>query len=156
MICDKLKKYLDENGAKYEVISHSEAFTAQEVAQAMHVKGRTLVKVVVINSDKGHIMVALPADRRVDITLLRSELGLKLAALSSEQEMKRLFPDCEVGAMPPFGNLYALPVYVDKALAADPEIYFQAGTHYEAVRMSYADFERLVKPGVLSAGRKAA
>jgi len=156
MLSDKLKKYLDDNRIRYEVISHGEAYTAQEVAQAMHVKGQMLVKVVVINSDKGHMMLALPADRRVDISALRADLGLRLAALTSEQEMKKLFPDCDTGAMPPFGNLYDMPVYVDRSLTSDPEIYFQAGSHYEAVRMSYADFERLVKPRVLEASRKAA
>jgi Ala-tRNA(Pro) deacylase len=156
MVCEKLKKYLDDNGVKYEVVRHGEAFTAQEIAAAMHVKGKALVKVVVVSSDKGHIMVALPADRRIDIAALRADIGLKLASLATEQELKRLFPDCDLGAMPPFGNLYDIPVYVDKALTEDPEIYFQAGTHYEAVKMAYVDFERLVKPMVLDASRKAA
>jgi len=156
MVCEKLKSYLDENGVKYEVMRHGEAFTAQEVAAVMHVKGKMLVKVVIVRSDKGHIMVALPADRRVDIAVLRSELGLKMAALATEEEFKKLFRDCDVGAMPPFGNLYGIPVYVDSVLAEDREIYFQAGTHYEVMRMDYADFERLVAPKVLDASRKAA
>jgi Ala-tRNA(Pro) deacylase len=156
MICDKLKKYLDENKAQYEVLRHSEAYTAQEVAQTMHVKGRQLVKVVIINGDRGHIMVALPADRRVDIAHLRADLGLKLASLATEREFKAMFPDCEAGAMPPFGNLYNIPVYVDKALTLDDDIFFQAGTHYESVRMAYSDFERLVRPQVLDLSRKAA
>jgi len=156
MVCDKLKRFLDENKAVYEVVRHGEAYTAQEVAQTMHVKGRQLVKVVMINGDRGYLMVALPADRRVDIAHLRAELGLKLAALATEQEFKAMFPDCEAGAMPPFGNLYNIPVYVDRALTEDTEIFFQAGTHYEAVRMAYADYERLVMPQVLDLGRKAA
>ena len=156
MICEKLKKYLDENGVKYEVLRHGEAFTAQEIAAAMHVKGKMLVKVVIVNSDRGHIMVALPADRRVDIAALRADLGLKMAALATEEEFKRLFPDCDVGAMPPFGNLYNIPVYVDKSLTLDKDIVIQAGTHYEAIRLDYADFDRLVRPKVLEASRKAA
>jgi len=156
MLCDKLKGFLDKEGVPYEVMRHGEAYTAQEIAQTLHVKGKMLVKVVVIKSDKGHMMLALPADRRVDIAQLRADLGLKMAALTGEDEIKRLFPDCEVGAMPPFGNLYGVPVYVDRALTEDKDIFFQAGTHYEAVKMSYADFERLVHPVVLEASRKAA
>lgn len=156
MICEKLKKYLEENGVSYEVIKHGEAYTAQEIAAAMHVSGGMLVKVVMLNSDKGNIMVALPADRVVDISKLREQLGFRIAALAREEEFKRLFPDCEVGAMPPFGNLYGIPVYVDETLTQDEHIVFQAGTHYEAVKMSYADFDRLVRPDVMRASRKAA
>jgi len=156
MVCDKLKKYLDVEGVKYEVVRHSETFTAQELAAALHVRGRMLVKVVVLKTEQGYIMAALPADRRVDIAALRSELGMKLAALASEDEFKRLFQDCEPGAMPPFGNLYGLKVYVDKSLTLDTDIYFPAGNHYEVVKMNYADFERLVKPGYFEASRKAA
>ncbi len=156
MMCEKLKRYLDENKVGYEVIRHGEAYTAQELAAAMHVKGRLMVKVVIVNSEKGYIMAALPADRRVDIAALRTALGLKMVALATEEEFKRLFPDCEPGAMPPFGNLYNIPVYVDKVLTEDRDIVFQAGNHYEAVKMGYGDFERLVKPGHLEASRKAA
>jgi len=156
MVCEKLKRYLDENGAGYEVIKHGEAYTAQEIAAALHVKGGMLVKVVMINSDKGNIMVAVPADRVVDIAKLREQLGLRVAALAREAEFKRLFPDCEVGAMPPFGNLYGIPVYVDELLTTDEYIVFQAGTHYEAIKMKYADYERLVNPAVMRATRKAA
>jgi Ala-tRNA(Pro) deacylase len=156
MVCEKLKKYLDDNGVRYEVLRHGEAFTAQEIAAAMHVKGKMLVKVVILNSDRGYIMVALPADRRVDIAALRAGLGLKMAALASEEEFRMLFPDCEAGAMPPFGNLYNVPVYVDRSLTLDRDIVFNAGTHYEAVKISYEDFEKLVKPKVLEASRKAA
>ena len=156
MVCEKLRKYLDGEGAKFEVVRHSEAFTAQELAAALHVSGRMLVKVVVLKTEQGYIMVALPADRRVDIAALRSELGMKLAALASEDEFKMLFPDCEPGAMPPFGNLYGLKVYADKSLTLDKDIYFQAGNHYEVVRMNFDDYERLVKPGYFESSRKAA
>ncbi|MBI5695078.1 MAG: YbaK/EbsC family protein [Nitrospirae bacterium] len=156
MICDKLKKYLDDNGVLYQVRRHGEAYTAQEIAESMHVKGHMLVKVVMIKSEQGYMMAALPADRRIDIALLRDGLGLKMAALASEAEFRKLFPDCEPGAMPPFGNLYGIPVYVDRSLTEDPEILFQAGNHYEAVRIKYADFARLVQPKVMEASRKAA
>jgi Ala-tRNA(Pro) deacylase len=156
MMSEKLKRYLDENKVGYEVIRHGEAFTAQEIAAAMHVKGKMLVKVVIVGSEKGYLMVALPADRRVDIAALRADLGLKMASLATEDEFRRMFPDCEAGAMPPFGNLYNIPVYVDKALTEDEDIIFQAGNHYEAVKIAYKDFERLVKPGYLEASRKAA
>jgi Ala-tRNA(Pro) deacylase len=156
MVCEKLKKYLDDNGVGYDVMTHGEAFTAQELAEMMHVKGGVLVKVVMMNSDRGNLMVALPADRVVDIAKLREQLGLRMAAIARESEFKKLFPDCEVGAMPPFGNLYGLPVYVDESLTADEYIVFQAGTHYESIRLKYADFERLVGPAVMRASRKAA
>lgn len=157
MVSDKLKKYLEENGVAYEVITHGEAFTAQEIAAAMHVKGGMLVKVVLLKGEKGLIMAAIPADRVVDIASLRDELGLRLAALARENEFKDVFPDCEVGTMPPFGNLYGIPVYVDKALSGYGDIVFQAGTHYEAIKMRYADFEWLVSPQVVKkSSRKAA
>jgi len=156
MVCDKLKKALEAAGAKYEVIPHGEAFTALEVAERTHVKGNMVVKVVMVKSDKGFVMAALPADRRVDIAALREALGLKMAALASEAEFRRLFPDCEPGAMPPFGSLYGIPVYVDSSLALDDEIVFQAGNHYEVVKMSYADYERVAAPTVLSLSKKAA
>jgi len=156
MVCEKLKKYMDDNGVEYEVMTHGEAFTAQEIAAMMHVSGGILVKVVMMNSDRGNLMVALPADRIVDIAKLREQLGLRMAAIAREDEFRKLFPDCEVGAMPPFGNLYGVPVYVDETLTADEYIVFQAGTHYEAIRMKYADFERLVGPSVMRASRKAA
>jgi len=156
MINEKLRKYLDENGVDYEVIRHGEAYTAQELAAAMHVRGRNFVKVVILKSEQGFIMVALPADRVIDIAALRADLGFKVAALASEMEVKKLFPDCETGAMPPFGNLYDLPVYVDRNLTRDRHIVFQGGTHYESIKVRYSDFERLVNPQFLEASRQAA
>ena len=156
MLSEKLKKYLDENGVKYEVLRHGEAYTAQEVAASMHIKGKMLVKVVILNTERGFIMVALPADRKIDIALLRADLGFRLVTLATEDEFKKLFPDCEPGAMPPFGNLYGIPVYVDRTLTEDKDIVYNAGTHYEAVKMSYPDFARLVSPQILDASRRAA
>ena len=156
MASERLKKFLDDNGVKYEMLRHGEAYTAQEIAAAMHVRGRNLVKVVILKTEKGYIMVALAADRVVDIAALRADLGFRFAALATESEFKMIFPDCEAGAMPPFGNLYGVPVFADRKLAEDRYIVFQAGTHYEAIRMSYRDFERLVRPHYLEASRKAA
>lgn len=156
MLNEKLKKYLDSNGVKYGVLRHGEAYTAQEIAATMHVSGKMLVKVVMLKSDKGFIMLALPADRRVDIPAVVADLGLKMATLASEDDFRRLFPDCDAGAMPPFGNLYGVPVYVDKSLAGARHVIFQAGTHSEAVKMSYDDFIRLADPQQIEASRQAA
>ena len=148
MLSERLTKYLEANGVKYEVLRHGEAYTAQEVAASMHVHGRMLVKVVIVKSEKGFMMVALPADRRVDISTLRADLGLHFAALATEAEFKKIFPDCEAGAMPPFGQLYGLPVWVDACFPKAGEFTFQAGNHHEVVRMRYAEYERLARPVV--------
>jgi Ala-tRNA(Pro) deacylase len=156
MITEKLKKYLDESGVRYEALRHGEAYTAQETASTMHVSGKNMVKSVILKGDTGYLMAVLPADRRVDVAALRADLGFRMVALATEDEIKKIFPDCEAGAMPPFGNLYGLPVYADSALREDKHIVFNAGTHDEAVRMTYADFFRLVRPLVIEATRKAA
>jgi Ala-tRNA(Pro) deacylase len=156
MITEKLKKYLDENGVRYEALRHGEAYTAQEIASTMHISGKNLVKSVILKSDRGYLMAVLPADRRVDVAALRADLGFRMVTLASEEEIKKIFPDCEAGAMPPFGNLYGLPVYADAALREDKNIVFNAGTHHEAVRMTYTDFFRLVRPIVIEATKKAA
>lgn len=148
----KLKRYLEQNNAPYEVLVHEEVYTAQELAQALHTPGRALVKAVVVKTDGGYAMAVLPASRRIDFTALREVVGAPALALASEKELAALFPEAEIGAMPPFGNLYNLPVFVDESLLADEYIAFNAGTHYEAVRMLFRDFERLVKPRVASFG----
>lgn len=155
MVNEKLRKYLDDSGVPYEVITHGEAYTAQEIAESMHVKGGKLAKVVMLKSEIGFIMAVVPADRVVDISKLRQAMNIKMAALAGESEFKSVFPDCDVGAMPPFGNLYGIPVSVDKSLAGD-DIVFQAGTHYEAIRMRFDDYKELVRPLIMSAVRKAA
>ena len=144
----KLKRFLDENDVKYVSISHSQAFTAQEVAASAHVPGKELAKVVMVKLDGEMAMAVLPAPSQVDLESLRGVAGADEAELAGEEEFEELFPDCEVGAMPPFGNLWDLDVYVDEELREDEEIAFDAGSHTELVRMSYEDFERLVKPTV--------
>jgi Ala-tRNA(Pro) deacylase len=149
-ILTKLREYLDRNGVHYEVLAHRQAFTAQEVAEAQHVKGKDLAKVVMLRSGASFIMAVLPAPYRVDLPRARTALGKADAVLATEQEFAGLFPQCEPGAMPPFGNLYDLPVCVDQTLTRDEEIVFNAGSHTQTVRMKYADFARLVKPQVVS------
>jgi len=138
---------LNENKVRYEILHHPEAITAQRIAQAEHVKARHHAKVVIIKSGEQHLMAALPADHQIDLEKFAKAIG-KAAALDAEAEFKPLFPDCAVGAMPPFGNLYGLPTYVDKRLAEEDYIVFEAGTHTDAIKMSYRDYEKIVKPRV--------
>jgi len=144
----RLKEFLDSNKVKYVAISHSQAFTAQEIAASAHIPGRQLAKTVMVTLDGDMAMAVLPATDHVDLRLLKKAAGAKKAKLAGEREFKDLFPDCEIGAMPPFGNLYDLEVYVAASLAQGEEIAFNAGSHTELIRMAYADFERLVKPKV--------
>ncbi|GAB4241710.1 MAG: YbaK/EbsC family protein [Acidobacteriota bacterium] len=146
----QVKQFLDENQVPYVTISHSPAYTAQGIAAAAHVKGKELAKVVMIKVDGRLAMAVLPAPYKVNFDKLREAIGCREVTLAAEEEFGHLFPDCELGAMPPFGNLYGLDVYVAKSLTEDEEIAFNAGTHSELIRMAYKDFERLVKPKVLS------
>lgn len=147
-ILAKLKQYLDENAVRYEVLSHRLAYTAQEVAAAQHVKGREFAKVVMAKAGDGFVMAVLPAMAKLDTGKLARAAGGAQVQLASEQEFERLFPNCDAGAMPPFGNLFGLPVYVDRSLAKDETIVFQAGTHLDTVRMRFDDFARLAAPVV--------
>ena len=149
-ILTKLREYLDTQKVPYEVLSHRQAFTAQEVAQAQHVPGRELAKVVMVRSGGAFVMLVVPAPYRVDLERAKSAVGKTDLVLATEDEFKGLFPHCEAGAMPPFGNLYDLPVYVDQTLTRDEEIVFNAGTHTQTVKMKYADFARLVQPKVVA------
>jgi Ala-tRNA(Pro) deacylase len=138
---------LDESKVGYEILHHPEAVTAQRIAQAEHVKGRHHAKVVMVKSGEQHLMTVLPAHHQIDLAKVEKAIG-KTASLNTEQEFKSLFPDCAVGAMPPFGNLYSLPTYVDKSLAEEDYIVFEAGTHTDAIKLSYRDYEKIVKPRV--------
>ena len=144
----KLKEHLDSEKIKYVTLSHSPAYTAMEVAESAHVPGGSLAKTVMIKLDGRMAMAVLPSTRKVDLNLLRESAGAEEAKLATEEEFKRLFPDCETGAMPPFGNLYGMDVYVSPSLAEDDQIAFNAGTHTEVMWLAYRDFERLVKPSV--------
>lgn len=139
---------LKENNIRYKVVTHPEVYTAQEIAATMHVPGKNMAKSVMIKAKDRFIMAVLPASWRVDFNKLKEVLKEKELKLASEDKFKGLFPDCEPGAEPPFGNLYNITTIVDKSLAEDEYISFNAGTHYEAVEMSYQDYANLVKPTV--------
>ena len=142
----KLKSFLDENKIKYVSIKHSSAYTAQEIAAIAHIPGKDLAKTVIIKIDGKMAMAVLPASFKVSFENLKDTLGVKEARLAYEQEFIDKFPDCEVGAMPPFGNIYGMEVYVAESLAEDEEIAFNACSHTELIKMSFSDFEKLVKP----------
>ncbi len=149
MACAKLQEFLDSQGVKYVSIRHSPAFTAQEIAASAHIPGRELAKTVVVKLDDRYAIVVLPATEMVHMNRLREQTGAERVELASEEELRTLFPDCEVGAMPPFGNLYDLETFVSPSLADDEEIAFNAGTHTELIRMACEDYLRLARPTVL-------
>ncbi len=148
MPLSKLREFLDSHNIKYLVISHSLAYTAQGVAALAHVSGKKLAKTVIVKIDGILAMAVVPASEHVDLDQLRSLTGAKIVEVASEREFKDAFPDCETGAMPPFGNLYDMAVYADISLSQQEEITFSAGTHRELVRMPWADMARLVNPTV--------
>ena len=149
MPAKRLKEFLDSHNVKYVTLSHSPAYTAQEIAALMHIPGKELVKTVMVKIDGKVAMAVLPASYRVDFDLLKQAAGAKRVDLAGEQEFTDMFPECEVGAMPPFGNLYGMEVYAAEVLAEDEEIAFNAGSHNELIRLPYKDFERLVQPKVV-------
>lgn len=153
----KLREFLDSQHVKYVLISHSVAYTAQGIAALAHIPGKELAKTVMVKLDGQLAMAVLPASALVDLPSLKNAARSKTIELAGELEFRGKFPDCETGAMPPFGNLYDIPVYVDESLTRDIEIAFNAGSHRELVRMAYADFERLVKPTIarFAAGKHA-
>jgi len=145
---ERLEQYLRENGVGFEVMTHSQAFTAQEMAAALHVPGEQVAKVVIACADERMIMLVLPAPSRIHMDKLRALAGAEKVRLAEEKEFADLFPDCATGAMPPFGNLYDVPVYVDTALSQVDDIVFRVGTHRETIKMDYGDYERLAQPVV--------
>lgn len=144
----KLREFLDSKHVKYVSINHSPAYTAQEIAASAHIRGKELAKTVMVTLDGRLAMAVLPASRKVGFDMLREVAGAGDVQLASEQAFRDMFPGCEVGAMPPFGNLYEMDVYVSKSLTQDEEIAFNAGSHTELIRMAYKDFEQLVNPKV--------
>jgi Ala-tRNA(Pro) deacylase len=146
---ERIANYLRDHDVSYEVQHHREVYTAQEVAESEHVPGRLVAKVVVVLADGQKALLVLPATHRVDLTRAAHALGVADVRLAHEEEFAANFPDCEIGAIPPFGNLYGLPVYVDRTLTADDQIVFQAGTHTTTMRVAYPDFARLVEPVVV-------
>jgi Ala-tRNA(Pro) deacylase len=148
----RLKEFLDSNHIKYVTISHSLAYTAQGIAALTHTPGKELAKTVIVKIDGKLAMAVVPASAHVGLTLLKTAIGAKNVELASETEFRDRFPDCETGAMPPFGNLYGLGVFADESLTHDAEIAFNAGSHRELMRLSWSDFERLAQPQVLRLG----
>jgi len=155
-LLEKLRVFLDENHAEYTHTVHAIAYTAREVALAEHLPAREVAKTVVVHGDNGYHMLVLPSSKLVDFQEVRIALGLSHARMVPETELNRLFPDCELGAMPPVGNLYGMPVYLDSALAAEDVITFNAGTHRDVVHMRITEFRRLVRPTIVSLAREAA
>jgi Ala-tRNA(Pro) deacylase len=149
----KLQNFLERNLA-YKHTTHPIAYTAHEVAAAEHLPAREVAKVVIIAADNVYAMVVLPANRILHLPELRHALGVRHARLATEQELVRLFPDCDLGAMPPFGNLYDIPVYLDGGLALDDWIAFNAGSHIDVVHMRFQDYKGLVNPLVVPLARE--
>lgn len=144
----KLKEFLDSHNVKYVTITHSTAYTAQEIASLVHIKGREMAKTVIVRVDGELAMAVLPASVHIDLLGLKAAVGAKSVAVAAEADFRGKFAECETGAMPPFGNLYGMPVFVEESLTRDKEIAFNAGTHNELIRLAYEDFARLVQPKV--------
>jgi Ala-tRNA(Pro) deacylase len=145
-ILKQLREILDEARIPYEVYNHALAYTAQEIAQRQHVRGREMAKVVIVKADDSYIMAVLPASRMLSLPRMKAVVNANEISLATEDEFASMFPGCEIGAMPPFGNLFGLPVYVDPALEKDETIFFNAGNHVQTVKLRYQDFKALVRP----------
>jgi len=149
----KLGKVLEETKVPFKIMAHTEAYTAQETAADLHVPGSQVAKVVMVKADGSLMMVVLPAEYNIDFGKLKTILGARKVALAREEDFTDHFPDCDTGAMPPFGNLYGIPVLVEEHLSTQENITFNACTHHEAARISYSEYERLVKPQVGAFGK---
>ncbi|HEU4685257.1 MAG TPA: YbaK/EbsC family protein [Nitrospira sp.] len=148
VIHQRLQSYLDGRKVPYQVVTHPRASTAHEAAERLDVPGRLFAKVVVVKADGRFVMLVLPSSWKVDLKQVQDILDFPHVRLATEEELGRLFPDCEIGSMPPFGNLYGMPVYVDEMLTRDEEIFFDAGSHVGAIKLRYRDFADLVQPQV--------
>lgn len=146
MPVEKLKEFLDEKNVKYVTIQHSKAYTAQEVAASAHIPGKEVAKTVIVKIDGDMAMAVLPASYSVDFDQLKQVTGASTVELATEDEFKDRFPDCDVGAMPPFGRLYEMQTFMAASLAEDEQIAFNAGSHTELIRMSFSDYQRLANP----------
>jgi Ala-tRNA(Pro) deacylase len=150
MPATNLKDFLDDNKVKYVIITHSPAYTAHEIAASAHIPAKELAKTVMVKIDGKMAMAVVPSSHRVVLDALQDATGAKKIELATEDEFRDMCPGCALGAMPPFGNLYGLPVFVSHRLREDEHIAFNAGTHTELIKLAYADFERLAKPKVLN------
>jgi Ala-tRNA(Pro) deacylase len=147
-ILKRLKALLDEAKVPYEVYNHALAYTAQEIAAKQHFSGNEMAKVVMLEVDDRLVMGVIRGNDKINLNEVRDSLGARHVRLASEDEFIARFPECEIGAMPPFGNLFGVKVCVDPALAQDESIYFNAGNHVQTVHMKYKDFENLVRPEI--------
>jgi Ala-tRNA(Pro) deacylase len=145
----RITEYLERAGVKFELKEHMPTFSAQQMAAAEHEPGKYVAKPVIVKVDGKYAMCVLAACYKVDLRALKEQLGAKSVELAEEEEIGKICKDCDLGAEPPFGNLYDIPTIVDKALEADDHIVFQAGTHDKAIQMKMADYRKLVKPKVL-------
>jgi Ala-tRNA(Pro) deacylase len=149
MPAHRLKEFLDRHGVRYITIIHSPAYTAQAIAHSAHISGKEVAKTVILKADGRLVMAVLPATHKVNTDVFRDAIGAKQVQLAEEREFMDTFPGCELGAMPPFGNLWDMPVFVAERLTEDETIAFNAGSHTELIQLDFADFERLVKPKVV-------
>ncbi len=149
MLSPRLHHFLYERHAPYSTLTHDRTITAQQTANAAHIGNRNFAKTVMLKIDGKLSMMVMPAAYRIDLLRLSRALGGSEVELALEDEFKDAFPDCELGAMPPFGNLYGMPVYVDSRMTGQAEIAFNAGSHTDLVRMAYDEFERLAQPELL-------
>lgn len=148
----RIRDFLDDHGIRYDTIPHVKTYTAQRTAQSVHMPGGEVAKTVIVKIDGRLAMAVVPATEGVDLSHLKRVSGAKHVELASETEFERAFPECDLGAMPPFGNLYGMDTWVDLHVSRSDEIAFNAGTHTELIRMRYRDFERVVKPKVADFG----
>jgi Ala-tRNA(Pro) deacylase len=145
-IPQRIRDYLDSQDVPFEPLHHSQAFTGQEVAHSLHLSGKRLAKTLVLKADGKLLMAVIPACHRLNLQDLRGVVEISHLEMLPESELAKLFPDCELGAVPPFGSLYGLEVWVDRAVSDGEEVVFCAGTHEDCLRMKYSDFAKLVKP----------
>lgn len=151
----RLLNYLSENNIPYSTITHAPAYTAQQIAASAHIPGKKMAKTVIIQSGDQYAMVVLPANKKVDLNLFKVASGWKEANIANEYQFIDRFPDCEAGAMPPFGNLYGMEVFIDPDLTHGSDIFFNGGTHSELIKVSFEDYSRLVHPHLLKEVKEA-
>lgn len=155
MSSKKLAEYLTSNHVQYKMIPHSEAYTASETSQVAHVSPRNLAKTVIVRTPEKMIMVVVESDHQLDLKKLRKAIHESHLDIAKETEFTDEFPDCEMGAMPPFGNLYGMEVFVSDVLAKDDRIAFNAGSHTELFEISFEDFKKLTKPKIIQVTDKS-
>jgi len=150
MYGEKIRKYLDENDVHYEIIDHRVEYTAQRVAESIHIHGQEVAKTVIIKVDGELHMAVVSSSQMVDISFLQKIFGTKEIVLADEKDFEDIFPDCEVGAMPPFGNLYKMKMFISEKLSTQQEFVFNAGSHGNLIKIRYYDYERLIHPMIVN------